>query len=98
MENNKSVDTDTVESITIGKNGVPNLVENTEDMTKFGSPNEKENLRCVESIQNNKVDLGAKSQIDLEMKVNKDKQKRVGGPGLITYCILNLDLSAVYEI
>ena len=74
IENNKSVDTDTLEPITTSKKDVPNPVENTEDMTKFGSPNEKENLRCVESIQNNKVDLGAKSQIDLEMKVNKGKQ------------------------
>ena len=74
IENNKSVDTDTLESITTSKTDVPNPVENTKDMTKFWSPNEKENLRCVESIQNNKVDLGAKSQIDLEMKVNKGKQ------------------------
>ena len=74
MENNKSVDTDTFESTTIGKKDVPNPVENTEDMTKFESPNEKENLRCHESIQKNKVYLGAKSQIDLEMKVDKDKQ------------------------
>ena len=74
MENNKSVDTDTFESITIGKKDVPNPVENTEDMTKFASPNEKENLICLESIEKNKVDLGAKSQIDIEMKVDKDKQ------------------------
>ena len=74
MEHNESVDTDTVESITIGKNDVPNPIENTKDMTKFESPIDKENPRCLESIQKDKVDLGAKSQIDLEMKLDKDKQ------------------------
>ena len=76
MENNESVDTDTVESITIGKNDVPNPIENTKDMTKFESPIDKENPRCLESIQKDKVDLGAKSQIDLEMKLDKDKQNK----------------------